>query len=193
MQIFVKTLTGKPSLWRLTPLTRRTSSRRSRTRTELEAFLPTSSISFSLASSWKMSEDDYNIQKASTLTPGAQSAWRILNYILVSTEHCLLLTLNYYHNIVFSCFSQSCFYTCPSPGSAATMSVLTSPQSPIPELPSFQPLCDANFSWGELDGPECIATIDRCYNEAVHWIRNLFMVPPGNTGKAFIKELFQLF
>ena len=80
--------------------------------------------------------------------------------------------------------------TCSSFESAATTSVLTfSPHSPILELPSFQPICDASFSWGELDGPECITTIDRCY-EAVHWIWNLFMVPPGN---AFIKELSQLF
>lgn len=43
--------------------------------------------------------------------------------------------------------------------------------------------------WGALSSSACI---DDCYEEAVHWIGNLFKVPSGNAGKNFVKELAKL-
>ena len=35
--------------------------------------------------------------------------------------------------------------------------------------------------------------IEATFEEAIHWRRNIFQVPSGSTGKAFVAELAQLF
>ena len=56
----------------------------------------------------------------------------------------------------------------------------------IPDLPPFEPLDDPLFAWGSLDGESCVSIINECYSTAVHWKPNLFRIPSGNVGEAFI-------
>lgn len=65
--------------------------------------------------------------------------------------------------------------------------------SSVPALPSFVPSADPLFSWGSLDGVQCVSAISECYFTAVHWRPNLFRVPSGKVGEAFIQDLSQLF
>ena len=60
-------------------------------------------------------------------------------------------------------------------------------------LPQFTPLSTPNFRWGDMDGKTFSHSIDRSYEEIVHWRRNLFKIPSGKAGKAFIRELTHLF
>lgn len=39
----------------------------------------------------------------------------------------------------------------------------------------------------------CVQVINECYSSAVHWKPNLFSVPPGRIGQAFVNELSRLF
>lgn len=48
------------------------------------------------------------------------------------------------------------------------------------------------FQWGNHDGMVFCAEVSTTYEEVIHWRRNLFLVPSGSTGKAFV-ELAQLF
>ena len=34
--------------------------------------------------------------------------------------------------------------------------------------------------------------IDEAYNDIIHWKRNIFLLPSGATGKAFIREITRL-
>ena len=76
---------------------------------------------------------------------------------------------------------------------------LTSPvedihgNSAIEDLPCFQLSSAPNFRWGEKDGESFSHSINQCYNEIVHWKRNLFKVPSGKAGKMFTSELTRLF
>jgi hypothetical protein len=65
--------------------------------------------------------------------------------------------------------------------------------TPVPELPPFLPVSPPDFTWGSLSGQECLTSINNCYQIIVHWNRNLFKVPTGNAGKAFVQELVRLF
>ena len=47
--------------------------------------------------------------------------------------------------------------------------------------------------WGKNDGNITCTQLTTCYNEVVHWKRNLFRVPIGKTGDAFVSELASLF
>ncbi len=64
---------------------------------------------------------------------------------------------------------------------------------PIPALPSFTHAVEPSFTWGSLDGPSCVSAITECYSAAVHWKPNLFRVPSGKVGDAFVSELSRLF
>ena len=60
-------------------------------------------------------------------------------------------------------------------------------------LPAFQTVSNScNFTWGELDGKSFCDLIEVAYSEVVHWRRNLFLVPSGRAGKAFVMELTRL-
>ena len=80
---------------------------------------------------------------------------------------------------------------------------LTSPQCPhtnpetegwtCPTLPLFDPVAEPNFRWGALSGQEFTHVIHCAYLEIAHWKRNVFLVPSGKHGKAFVRELTSLF
>lgn len=63
----------------------------------------------------------------------------------------------------------------------------------LPQLPAFSPAAKPNFRWGALTGEEFCDAIRSAYSEAVHWRRNVFMVPSGKIGKQFVGELTSLF
>ena len=50
-----------------------------------------------------------------------------------------------------------------------------------------------SFSWGSLSGTEFASIINAAYTETVHWRRNLFKVPSGKEGKAFVAEMARLY
>ena len=57
----------------------------------------------------------------------------------------------------------------------------------VPELQLF------NIKWGELGGQELYDTINKIYDDVIHWSQNLFLVPLGATCSLFVKELAHLF
>ena len=92
------------------------------------------------------------------------------------------------------------------PTSSLTTNNLDSPQEPIivsssstnppqstSSLPDFPLLPDPSFVWGKNDGNVTSTQLTTCYKEVVHWKRNLFRVPIGKTGDAFVNELANLF
>ena len=50
-----------------------------------------------------------------------------------------------------------------------------------------------NFQWGELNKEACVHALDDACEEIVSWRRNIFILPTGKVGKAFIKELARLY
>ena len=60
------------------------------------------------------------------------------------------------------------------------------------ELPAFQPAPPPRFNWGLLDGDDFSHALSAAYAEVVHWRRNIFSVPSGAAGKAFVLELSRL-
>lgn len=63
----------------------------------------------------------------------------------------------------------------------------------MPDLPPFQMASATDFTWGNLSGEDFSCAVHSAYSEAVHWRRNLFLVPSGSVGKDFVKELTKLF
>ena len=64
-----------------------------------------------------------------------------------------------------------------------------------PTLPPYAPACspDSAYLWGNLDGPTMCDKVIACYNEVIHWKRNVFRIPSGKVGKAFVSEMAKLF
>ena len=56
------------------------------------------------------------------------------------------------------------------------------------ELPAFVQVFATRFLWGTLDGVTLAKAVDEACAEAVHWRRNIFMVPSGKTDKNYVKE-----
>lgn len=50
-----------------------------------------------------------------------------------------------------------------------------------------------SFVWGKNDGNTTCLQLTSCYNELIHWKKNLFRVPLGKVGNAFVCELANLF
>ena len=50
-----------------------------------------------------------------------------------------------------------------------------------------------DFQWGSSDGKVFCASVTSAYDEAIHWKRNIFLLPSGNAGKSFIQEMTRLF
>ena len=67
-----------------------------------------------------------------------------------------------------------------------------SPVSPCSPPPP-EPISTANFQWGEHDGSSVGLAVESAYAEAVHWRRNIFMIPSGKAGKDYVKEQARLF
>ena len=51
----------------------------------------------------------------------------------------------------------------------------------------------SQFKWGDLSGEVLIQRINIAYEEIVKWRRNIFLLPSGKAGKAFISELARLY
>ena len=60
-------------------------------------------------------------------------------------------------------------------------------------LPPHPTLPTPNFMWGNMDGETFTNAICSAYTEIAHWRRNIFKVPSGRAGKAFVSELARLF
>ena len=58
-------------------------------------------------------------------------------------------------------------------------------------LPPYVEAQKPHFRWGEVDGTVFSRGIDSAYLETVHW-QNLFKIPPGKAGKAFVAEMARL-
>ena len=63
----------------------------------------------------------------------------------------------------------------------------------LDDLPSYAPVPNPCFRWGDKDGKTFAQSINLCYKETVHWRRNLFKVPTGKSGKALVRELARMF
>ena len=59
-------------------------------------------------------------------------------------------------------------------------------------LPLFAAISDPKFKWGEIDGRSFCEAMGKAYDEVVQWKRNVFSLPSGQCGKAFIKECTRL-
>ena len=68
----------------------------------------------------------------------------------------------------------------------------SSPLKTVKDLPPFTTLSAPNFRWGDIDGAAFSVKVDKAYEEAVHWKRNLFEVPKGKVGAEFVRELSRL-
>ena len=60
-------------------------------------------------------------------------------------------------------------------------------------IPCFAPIQSPNFQWGDIKGETFAHSIQSCYKEVVHWTRNLFKLPSGKAGKAFVREVTRMF
>ena len=64
----------------------------------------------------------------------------------------------------------------------------------VQALPSFVKMSCSDFKWVAVeDTAAFVANIDEAYKEVVHWRQNLFMLPSGREGQAFICELAKMF
>ena len=61
------------------------------------------------------------------------------------------------------------------------------------DLPPFASMSAPSFLWGDLSGQDCTKQLIGCYNEAIHWRRNLFKVPQGKAGNEFVQEISRIF
>ena len=53
-------------------------------------------------------------------------------------------------------------------------------------LPHWTPANPAAFTWGKLDSTSFISLIEEVYEKVVYWRKNLFLLPRGPHGKAFL-------
>ena len=51
----------------------------------------------------------------------------------------------------------------------------------------------SSFSWGKVDRPAFSILVRSCYEEVIHWRRNLSKVPSGKVVILFVKELTKPF
>ena len=82
-------------------------------------------------------------------------------------------------------------------GMAQTMSTLADVDTAsslaqlfLPTPPAQQP---TNFRWGPIEGAEFSNLINNAYEEVIHWRQNLFLIPSGSVGKAFVSEITRHF
>ena len=70
---------------------------------------------------------------------------------------------------------------------------VATPSSSAVQLPSYCILSAPSFMWSDVEGADFVQRISSAYDTVVHWKRNLFLVPFGKVGKAFVQELARLF
>ena len=64
----------------------------------------------------------------------------------------------------------------------------------VEDLPPFTPVPEPDFRWGEVgDGRSFACALNRTYDELLQWKRNLFKVPSGKAGKAFVQRMFNAY
>ena len=66
-------------------------------------------------------------------------------------------------------------------------------QSPGPVLPPYEPMAEPNFVWGNTDSLTFCKLTAEVYEEIIHWKKNCFKIPLGNSGKSFVLELARLY
>lgn len=86
----------------------------------------------------------------------------------------------------------------PQPTTSSSQALNTTPDIGIaPEfdlqLPPYSPVSTPTFMWGSNDSSDFVPTVDKVYREAIHWKPNLFKVPNGTAGKAFVSELARMY
>ncbi len=57
----------------------------------------------------------------------------------------------------------------------------------VKDLPPFTSLTAPNFRWGDMDGIAFSSIVDKAYEAAVHWKRNLFEIPRCKAGTEFVR------
>ena len=79
-------------------------------------------------------------------------------------------------------------------GVSSGSSSVTLPDKPLSispfsdfELVSFVPCV-----WGNLCDSDLVEVIDKCYDEALHWVHNIFKFPSGKCGNLFVNEISRL-
>lgn len=62
-------------------------------------------------------------------------------------------------------------------------------------MPPYASACahDSDYLWGSHDEPTMCDKVNACYSEIIHWKRNVFRIPSGKSGKAFIGDMAKLF
>ena len=65
--------------------------------------------------------------------------------------------------------------------------------STLGQLPPFSPCSSAIFKWGERDGLDFIADINKAFEITSKWRKNVFKLPSGATGKHFTQALSKLY
>lgn len=70
-----------------------------------------------------------------------------------------------------------------------SQSLAVRPQSAIPhDLTEFSPMSEPTFLWNDIEGSFSV-DIKSCYDEVVHWWRNIFKVLHSKVGICFVHEL----
>ena len=67
------------------------------------------------------------------------------------------------------------------------------PSTSAAQLPSYCGMSVPSFIWDNVKGTNFVQRISSAYDVIVHWRCNLFLVPFGKVGKAFVQELARLF
>ena len=75
---------------------------------------------------------------------------------------------------------------------AQTESPVANPTDLLPPYFPIHPV-DQSYRWGSVEGTEFLTKVDRCFDEVVHWQRNVFSIPTGKAGKNFVSEMARLF
>ena len=61
----------------------------------------------------------------------------------------------------------------------------------VRDFPQFAKM--ASYKCSEVDGETFAHSVECCYEEIVHWRRNLFKIPSGKAGKSIVHDLTKLF
>ena len=59
-------------------------------------------------------------------------------------------------------------------------------------LPSFIPLPNPSFIWGDYDSASLLSSLENAYAELIHWQKNSFKLPFSKAGKGFVQEMSRL-
>ena len=63
----------------------------------------------------------------------------------------------------------------------------------VPDFADFSPKAELNFLWNDIDGKSFSSLVKSCYDEIVHWRRNVFKVLCGKISASFVCEQAKLF